>query len=79
MQLSCHVQAEPVASVRWYKDTLLLEQTHRRRMTTVGSKHVLLLTKLGPGGGHNLDILILITSYFQILAATRVMARIVLE
>jgi len=48
-QISCHVQAEPVASVRWYKDTLLLEQTDRRRMTTGSSKHVLLLTKLGPG------------------------------
>eukprot|EP00090_Calanus_glacialis_P003808 TRINITY_DN12843_c0_g1_i2.p1 TRINITY_DN12843_c0_g1~~TRINITY_DN12843_c0_g1_i2.p1 ORF type:complete len:446 (-),score=143.17 TRINITY_DN12843_c0_g1_i2:65-1402(-) len=47
-QIFCHVQAEPVATVRWYKDTLLLEQTDRRRMTTSSSKHILLLSKLGP-------------------------------
>ena len=79
-QISCHVQAEPVASVRWYKDALLLEQTNRRRTTTFSSKHVLLLTKLGPEGSTNFEILR--KSYFfifQILATTRVMARIVLE
>ena len=72
--------AEPVASVRWYKDALLLEQTNRRRMTTFSSKHVLLLTKLGPEGSTNFKILR--KSYFfifQILATTHVIARIVLD
>ena len=52
-QIFCHVQAEPVATVRWYKDTLLLEQTDRRRTEIFTSKNVLLLTKLGPDGSQN--------------------------
>jgi hypothetical protein len=79
-QISCHVEAEPVATVKWYKDTLLLEQTDTRRMTTSSSKHILLLSKLGPEGSPNFEIFR--KSYyfiFQILATTHVMARIILE
>ena len=52
-QMFCHVQAEPVATVRWYKDTLLLEQTDRRRTEILTDKHVLLFTKLVPDGSQN--------------------------
>ena len=56
-QIFCHVQAEPVATVRWYKDTLLLEQTDRRRTEILTDKHVLLFTKLVPDGSQNYLIL----------------------
>jgi len=45
-QLSCHVQAEPLATVRWYKDTMLLLQTDRRRMEVFSNKHVLHLSRM---------------------------------
>ena len=54
-QISCHVQAEPVATVRWYKDTMLLEQTDKRRMETFSNKFVLLLSKMAQEGGSNFE------------------------
>ena len=40
------MQAEPLATVRWYKDTMLLLQTDRRRMEVFSNKHVLHLSRM---------------------------------
>ena len=36
--LGCSVLAQPRAEVRWYKDTMLLDPSHRRQMETMGSR-----------------------------------------
>eukprot|EP00093_Oithona_nana_P010757 10757.XXX_265016_286838_1 [CDS] Oithona nana genome sequencing. len=41
--VSCNIHAEPVASVKWYKDTMLLDPTDNRQMRTFGNKHELTL------------------------------------
>ena len=50
LQVMCVVKAEPKAVVRWYKNNLLLTETDKRQMETVGRKHLLLLKKLENDG-----------------------------
>lgn len=45
-EVSCIVHGEPAASVRWYKDTMILDQNDKQQMETFGNKHVLLLRNL---------------------------------
>jgi len=42
-EISCVVHAEPLATVRWYKETMVLDGSDRRRMEEFGKKHLLLL------------------------------------
>ena len=37
--LGCGVVAQPRAEVRWYKDTMLLDPSHRRQMESTGSRY----------------------------------------
>ena len=46
LQLTCSVRAEPRPSLRWYKDTMLLDPSHHRQMETDGERHSLLLHHL---------------------------------
>jgi len=45
-EVSCVVHAEPAAKVKWYKNTMILDQTENRRMEDFGKKHRLLLTNM---------------------------------
>ena len=44
--MSCSVHSEPRSEVKWYKDTMLLDQTSDRRMETFGNRHVLILRRV---------------------------------
>ena len=44
------MKAEPKAAVRWYKNNLLITETDKRQMETVGRKHLLLLKNLENDG-----------------------------
>ena len=46
LHLTCTVQAEPRPSLRWYKDTMLLDPSHHRQMETDGERHSLVLHHL---------------------------------
>ena len=50
IQVMCVVKAEPKAVVRWYKNNLLLTETDKRQMETIGRKHVLFLKNLKNDG-----------------------------
>ena len=50
IQVRCVVKAEPKAAVRWYKNNLLLTETDKRQMETVGRKYLLLLKNLENDG-----------------------------
>ena len=46
LHLTCTVRAEPRPSLRWYKDTMLLDPSHHRQMETDGERHSLVLHHL---------------------------------
>ena len=49
-KVSCTVHADPTASVRWYKNTMILEETEKRRIEVFGNKNLLLLTNMKSEG-----------------------------
>jgi len=49
-EISCVVHAEPLATVRWYKETMVLDGSDRRRMEEFGKKHLLLLGSMDRHG-----------------------------
>ena len=46
----CTVHADPTASVRWYKNTMILEETEKRRVEVFGNKNILLLANMNNEG-----------------------------
>lgn len=48
-EISCIVHSNPEASVRWYRDTMLLEPNEHRLMEQFGIRHTLVLRKVNEG------------------------------
>jgi len=46
VEISCIVHAEPMAEVKWYRDTMLLDPNESRLMEKFGIRHTLVLRKV---------------------------------
>ena len=55
--MSCNVHAEPAAIVKWYKETMLLEQTNNRYMESYGNRHKLILRNVKENGKQRKSLL----------------------